>query len=269
MPIEINDQGTGNICRINPNTFDDGAELTIRGNDNVIEIAAEVDMRTPRIHVQGDGNTIRFGFGPTGVPDPAEEISGPFLLHTDTRAAEMAVLGNGNTVEACRYTELYDSKIQVVGHDNLMRLGHGVRAHMQVDFHTDGGVFEVGDRTTAVAMQAALAEPRTLRLGKDCQLAAAIYITVSDTHSIVDAETGERINYGEDVEIGDHVWLGYRVIVLKGARIGSGSIIGTSGVVTGEIPENCCAVGNPARVVREGVTWTRELIGPPDVEAVG
>ena len=40
MPIEINDQGTGNICRIDPNTFDDGAELTIRGNDNVIEIAA-------------------------------------------------------------------------------------------------------------------------------------------------------------------------------------------------------------------------------------
>jgi maltose O-acetyltransferase len=39
-------------------------------------------------------------------------------------------------------------------------------------------------------------------------------------------------------------------IILKGVRIGKNSIIGAGSVVTKHVPENCVAVGNPARVVR-------------------
>lgn len=272
MPIDIKDLGAGNVYRLDADSFEAGAELTIRGNDNTVEIGADVDLRAPRIHVEGDANRIRLAAGPFEVDDerdPRLEEVPPFLLHADTREAEIVVLGDGNTIEAGRYAELYDSSLQVVGDDNLLRLGSRVRAHLKVDFHTSGACLDIGDRTTAVALQAALHEPRTLRLGKDCQLAAAIYITVSDTHSIVDLDTGEPINAGQDVVIGDHVWLGYRAVVLKGAKIGSGSVVGTCAVVTSEIPENCVAVGNPARVVRRNVTWTRELLSTSGLKAVG
>lgn len=52
-----------------------------------------------------------------------------------------------------------------------------------------------------------------------------------------------------DVIIGNDVWLGTRAIVLPGARIGDGAIIGAGALVRGEIPAGAIAVGQPARVV--------------------
>lgn len=52
-----------------------------------------------------------------------------------------------------------------------------------------------------------------------------------------------------DVVIGSDVWLGTRVIVLPGSKIGDGAIIGAGAVVRGEIPPMAIAVGMPARVI--------------------
>ena len=51
--------------------------------------------------------------------------------------------------------------------------------------------------------------------------------------------------------IEDGVWIGANAIILKGSKIGRGSIIGAGAVVSGEIPPMSIAVGNPARVVKE------------------
>jgi acetyltransferase-like isoleucine patch superfamily enzyme len=57
------------------------------------------------------------------------------------------------------------------------------------------------------------------------------------------------------VHVGRGTWIGERVAVLKGSRIGACCIIGANSVVKGEIPPYSIAVGAPARVVRriEGV----------------
>lgn len=52
-----------------------------------------------------------------------------------------------------------------------------------------------------------------------------------------------------DVVIGRDVWLGTRAVVLPGARIGDGAVIGAGAVVKGEIPPMAIAVGQPARPV--------------------
>ena len=52
-----------------------------------------------------------------------------------------------------------------------------------------------------------------------------------------------------DVVIGSDVWLGTRAVVLPGARIGDGAIIGAGALVRGAIPPFAIAVGAPARVV--------------------
>lgn len=66
---------------------------------------------------------------------------------------------------------------------------------------------------------------------------------------------GERIPYDDtyiykDVEIGDCVWLGCRVIILPGTKIGDGAIIQAGSVVHGEIPPCAIAGGNPAKVFK-------------------
>jgi acetyltransferase-like isoleucine patch superfamily enzyme len=53
------------------------------------------------------------------------------------------------------------------------------------------------------------------------------------------------------IRIGSNVFIGSQTILLKGVTIGDGSVIGAGSVVTGEIPANVIAAGNPAKVIRE------------------
>lgn len=53
------------------------------------------------------------------------------------------------------------------------------------------------------------------------------------------------------IEVGDGAWIGFGVIVLDGVRIGSGAVVGAGSVVTEDVPDNCIAAGNPARIIHE------------------
>ena len=52
------------------------------------------------------------------------------------------------------------------------------------------------------------------------------------------------------VVIGNHVWLGMNVVVMKGVKIGDNTIIGANSIVTKDIPANVIAAGNPCKVVK-------------------
>jgi acetyltransferase-like isoleucine patch superfamily enzyme len=52
------------------------------------------------------------------------------------------------------------------------------------------------------------------------------------------------------VTIGDHVWLGFRCLVLPGVTIGSGTTIAAGAVVTSDVPPRCVAAGVPAKVIK-------------------
>jgi galactoside O-acetyltransferase len=54
----------------------------------------------------------------------------------------------------------------------------------------------------------------------------------------------------DPVVIEDNVWIGSKVVILPGVRIGSRAVIGAGSVVTKDIPPRCVAAGNPARVLR-------------------
>jgi lipopolysaccharide O-acetyltransferase len=58
-----------------------------------------------------------------------------------------------------------------------------------------------------------------------------------------------RLNH-RPILIGDNVHVGDHVVILKGSRIGRGAVIGAGSVVSGDIPDNCIAVGNPASAVK-------------------
>ncbi|WP_280847378.1 CatB-related O-acetyltransferase [Rheinheimera maricola] len=50
--------------------------------------------------------------------------------------------------------------------------------------------------------------------------------------------------------IGNDVWLGANVTVLRGCNIGNGAVIGANATVTTDIPPYAIAVGSPAKVIR-------------------
>lgn len=72
-------------------------------------------------------------------------------------------------------------------------------------------------------------------------------IVITATHKVGDNETV----IAKPIYIGKNVWVTTRCIILPGVRIGDNSVIGAGSVVTRNIPANCLAVGNPAKVIRK------------------
>ncbi len=87
-------------------------------------------------------------------------------------------------------------------------------------------------------------------IGDDCLIGTSVSITDCDFHD-VNPET-RRTSQGArmPVRIGNNVWLGSGVAVLKGVTIGDNSVVGAMSVVTKPVPANCVAAGNPARILR-------------------
>lgn len=96
-----------------------------------------------------------------------------------------------------------------------------------------------------------------IEIGEDCMFSSNIVMRTTDSHAIYDNESNTLINPDQNIKIGSHVWIGKDVTVLKGATIENGSVIGTGSVVSGYIPRNCIAAGNPAKVIRENIRWER------------
>lgn len=103
-------------------------------------------------------------------------------------------------------------------------------------------------------------EGKSIVIGEDCMFSAGINISTTDFHSIISKDSGLRINQAKDILIGKHVWLGRQVNVLKGASIPDNSIIGMGSTVSKPLEEyDSVYIGSPAKKVKSGVTWSREL----------
>ena len=90
-----------------------------------------------------------------------------------------------------------------------------------------------------------------VRIGSRVMLAPGVIIFDSITHPI-DAVPRRYLDTNESapVIIEDDAWLSMNVIVLPGAHIGQGSVIGVGSIVNGTIPPYTVAVGQPARPIR-------------------
>lgn len=153
-------------------------------------------------------------------------------------------------------------RINVTGSNCIIEIGASPKLGLTIMMAGDGSVLKIGENTTSGDTRLFMHEAGSVTIGRDCMLSGDIWLSNSDMHSIVDADTGERFNWPEDVVIGDHVWIGRGVTVTKGSRIGDGAIIGARSVVTGEIAPYSLAVGVPARVIRSNVTWDRKRLEP-------
>lgn len=92
---------------------------------------------------------------------------------------------------------------------------------------------------------------KSIEIGDGVAISHDFTVMDSDAHEII----GEGSRKTAPVKIGNHVWIGTRVTVLKGVTIGDDAVIGAGSVVTHDVPPHSLAVGIPARVVRENVDW--------------
>jgi acetyltransferase-like isoleucine patch superfamily enzyme len=117
-------------------------------------------------------------------------------------------------------------------------IGTGPEAHIAI-----GADVLVNDFSNLGAM-------RRLTIGDHCIFAPYVQITDAEHGMDADQHVKHAPIHAEPVSIGDGVWLGSHVVVLMGARIGRGAVIGAHSLVNGEIADNVIAFGIPARVHR-------------------
>lgn len=141
----------------------------------------------------------------------------------------------------------------------LRRVGPGANISPNAVFSNPERI-EIGARLSLGARSTLWAGPANGRIviGDDVLFGPDVMVTAS----------GYRFNDGSpvtaqamdeaDVVIGNDVWLAARVIVLPGARIGDGAVIGAGAVVIGEIPPFAIAVGAPAKVVGQRTIADRD-----------
>ena len=92
-----------------------------------------------------------------------------------------------------------------------------------------------------------------IQIGNDCKIGGNTKIMDNDFHPVDPVQRLECSNRNmgvKAIEIGDNVFIGCNCLILKGAQIGDNSTIGAGSVVTGYIPDNCIAAGNPAKVIK-------------------
>jgi acetyltransferase-like isoleucine patch superfamily enzyme len=101
----------------------------------------------------------------------------------------------------------------------------------------------------------------SISIGKGCLIANRVLMMDYDGHPIISSgETfGEDTFGGKDapITIGDNVWIGHGAMIFKGVTIGEGAIVGAGACVRKNVPPNSIVVGNPATVIKEGVTWRK------------
>ena len=173
------------------------------------------------------------------------------------KRSDIEFRGEGNTIDAGRCSlcntsifirgkghrlvigddcQLFNLRIKIIGENNLVYIGD--RSAI------DGGNLISGGKGTQV------------KLGEDCMISEGLDLWSTDTHSVL--KDGSLKNPSKSIIIGNHVWIGKDVAILKGVTIGDNSIVGMRSLVTKDIRPGTLNVGSPSKEIHSGVNWSKK-----------
>lgn len=174
---------------------------------------------------------------------------------------KVQISGNNNTI-ICNSNKIGDVKIRIYGSNNVLIINNNVVFKKGLIWFEDhNNMIEIGDNTTIEDAELSCAENGTkIIIGSDCMLSSHIRISTTDSHSIIDKESGKRTNLAGNILIGDHVWIGNGTHINKCVEIGNNCVIASNSVVTKSTPSYTISAGIPAKIKRENIDWLRARI---------
>jgi acetyltransferase-like isoleucine patch superfamily enzyme len=111
-----------------------------------------------------------------------------------------------------------------------------------------GATLEIGDQVY-INYGCSIGATELVRIGPRCNIGTYCIMMDNDYHSL-EPERRNEMPPSAPIILEENVWLGARVIVLRGVRIGANSVVGAGSVVSKDIPPRSVAVGVPAKVTR-------------------
>jgi len=185
-----------------------------------------------------------------------------------TGRVTVTMRGNDNSLAAAADVTIEDLRLEISGSGNRLVIGDGVRIEsLNIWFQGNGSTCVIGPRSYISSAHLVIAESGTrIEIGSECMIASGVEIRTGDSHGIFDLGSRSRINPGKDVRIGSRVWLANGALVLKGAVVPDGCVIGSRSVVTSDFSEpNAVYAGHPARLVRSNIAWGWHLDRFPEI----
>jgi acetyltransferase-like isoleucine patch superfamily enzyme len=148
----------------------------------------------------------------------------------------IAFVGPGVTLEIGKGAKLHLGRWSWVGH------GTKIRVHE--------GEVHIGAKTV-LGQECTISSFQHVSIGRECIVADRVMLIDFD-HGVVEVDRPIREQgiYKRDVRVGNNVWMGYGACILRGATVGDNAIVGTSTVVTKDVPDNAVVAGVPAQLLR-------------------
>ena len=90
-----------------------------------------------------------------------------------------------------------------------------------------------------------------LRIGDNVMMGPEVTI-LTHTHNIerTDIPMGQQGMRVAEVVVGNDVWIGMRVVIMPGVKVGNGAVIGAGAVVTKDVPDFAVVGGVPAKIIK-------------------
>lgn len=171
------------------------------------------------------------------------------------KKSHIKIFGENNIIEISPHSTLVNNSIVIKGNGCHISIGSCTAAtNLDIICEDDNNKVIIGSNTIITGYtHLAVTEGRSINIGNDALFSNDIIIRTGDSHAIYQNDI--RINKSDDVKIGDHVWVGNKVIILKGSEIGNGSVVGSGSVVTRKFNNNIVLAGNPAREIKRDIIW--------------
>ena len=232
------------------NVHNAGNQIKIEGEGSLLSFEGnEGYLRYGKVVVDGQNNNIRIG-----------------NASTLTGGCSFRIIGNNNTVKIGQNSSLLGFSIYILGNNNHITIGNNVSVVLtSLHIEESENSVVIGNCTTFHGrdnsiIELALDEGTSIKIGEDCMISNDVCFRSSDSHSILN-ENGERINPAGDIVISNHVWIGMRSLILKNTVISANCIIGAGSICNKDYKkDNCLIAGNPAKIIKEKVNWSRERL---------
>ncbi len=123
------------------------------------------------------------------------------------------------------------------------------RIYIEPPFHCDYGYNIFSGENVYFNVNCVVLDTMKVTIGNNVFFGPGVQVYTA-SHPLNSTER-QKIEFAKPVSIGNDCWIGGNSIILPGIIIGNGCTIGAGSVVTKNIPENCLAVGNPAKIIRK------------------
>ncbi|MDR2119064.1 MAG: acyltransferase [Tannerellaceae bacterium] len=200
-------------------------------------------------------------------------------VHANCLFNSLKINGSNNVVKT---GSIRHCKISITGNNNMIYIGeYGHINKCEFCISSSNSSIHIGVHNTILnSLFSVLDDFSTIRLGKDGYVGGARFFSIGknnqivigdnflfsdnidlwngDGHPIIDNTSMNRINEDKPIQIHDNVWIGTGSIILKGVNISENSIIGSKSLVTNDVPANTLVAGNPAKPIKNNISWKRE-----------